>query len=189
MSKGKIILRRTLKVLVYLLLSLAVIIISFWIFINSDYGKNYIRKQAQQYLQKKINTKVTIGKLNYDLPNEIELGNIYIEDKNKDTLLFAGSIDVKIKMLDLLDGQVNVSKILLSDNYADVYSSKDNVEFNYQFIIDAFADKENNSNSTNTNDSSSLAINIKHIQLKNIRANYKDVFGGTEMMASIGLPF
>jgi autotransporter translocation and assembly factor TamB len=144
MSKGKIIFKRTIKVLIYLLLTLAVILLSLWFFINSNYGKHFIKNQAQHYLQQKLKTNVSIGKLNYDLPNGIELGNIYIEDQNKDTLLFAGKINVSIKMLDLLYGEVNIKKIYLSGVYANFYSSKEKPEFNYQFIIDAFAGNDSN---------------------------------------------
>ena len=185
MSKGKIIFKRSIKVLVYLLLSLAVILLSLWLFINSDYGKDFIKNQAQHYLQNKINTKVSIGKLNYDLPNGITLEQIYIEDKNKDTLLYAGKIDVKIKMMDLLDGEVNMSKLSVSDVYANLYSSKGNADFNYQFIIDAFASNDNPGTTTNLKDTSTLKFNIKNVALNKIRINYKDIYGGTELVSAI----
>jgi autotransporter translocation and assembly factor TamB len=185
MSKGKIIFKRTIKVLIYLLLTLAVILLSLWFFINSNYGKHFIKNQAQHYLQQKLKTKIYIGQLNYDIPNEFELGNIYIEDKNKDTLLFAEKIKVSIKMLDLLDGQVKIDKILLSDFYANLYSSKEKPEFNYQFIIDAFADNNNSKISTKTNNTTSLEIAIKNAELNKIRISYKDVYGGTDLAAAV----
>ena len=185
MSKGKIIFKRFIKVLVYLLLSLAVILLSIWLFIKSDCGKGYIKNQAQHYLQQKLKTKVTIGQLNYDLPNSIELGNIYIEDLHKDTLLFAGKINLSIKMLDLLDGNINVKKISLSDIYANLYSSKEKPEFNYQFIIDAFAGDDKSKVSANTTDNSSMSFAIKNAELNKIRINYKDVYAGTELYAAI----
>ena len=150
MSNGKLILKRTAKILLFILLALGGIIISLWIYLNTDNGKNFFKNQAQLYLQQKLNTKVTIGKLDYDLPNGIELKQLYIEDKNKDTLLYAGKIDVKVKMMNLLNGEVNISKISLSDIYANLYSTKQHADFNYQFIIDAFASNDN-SISANTN--------------------------------------
>jgi hypothetical protein len=185
MSKGKIIFKRSIKVLIYLLLSLAVILLSLWLFINSDYGKSFIRNQAQQYLQNKINSKVSIGKLDYDLPNGITLEQIYIEDKNKDTLLYASKIDVKIKMMDLLDGEVNMSKFSVSDVYANLYSSKQSADFNYQFIIDAFASNDKPGTTKNIQDTSSLKLNIKNVALNKIRINYKDVYGGTQLIAAV----
>ena len=185
MSNGKIIFKRTFKVLVYLMLSLAVIVLSLWFFINSNYGKHFIKNQAEHYLQEKLKTKISIGQLNYDLPNGIELGNIYIEDRNKDTLLFAGKINVSINMFDLLDGKVNIKKISLSDIYANLYSTKEKPEFNYQFIIDAFAGDDKSKESTNINDTSSLSMVIKNAELNNIRINYKDVYDGTELAAAV----
>ena len=184
MSNGKLILKRTAKILLFILLALGGIIISLWIYLNTDNGKNFFKNQAQLYLQQKLNTKVTIGKLDYDLPNGIELKQLYIEDKNKDTLLYAGKIDVKVKMMNLLNGEVNISKISLSDIYANLYSTKQHADFNYQFIIDAFTSNDN-SKSTNTNESSPLKIAIKNADLNKIRINYKDVYGGTELIAAV----
>lgn len=185
MNNGKIIFKRTIKVLVYLLLTLAVLLLSLWIFINSEYGKVFIKNQAQQYLQKKLNTKVTIGKLDYTLPYGIELEQIYIEDKTKDTLIYAGKIDVKINMMRLLDGEVNISKIYLSEIFANLYSTKEKDEFNYQFIIDAFSADNNSKTSTKTIDTSSIKIAIKNVELNKIRINYKDVYGGNELEAAV----
>ena len=184
MSNGKLILKRTAKILLFILLALGGIIISLWIYLNTDNGKNFFKNQAQLYLQQKLNTKVTIGKLDYDLPNGIELKQLYIEDKNKDTLLYAGKIDVKVKMMNLLNGEVNISKISLSDIYANLYSTKQHADFNYQFIIDAFTSNDN-SKSTNTNESSPLKIAIKNADLNKIKINYKDVYGGTELIAAV----
>lgn len=47
-----------------------------------------IKNQVQSYLQDKLKTKVIIGSVDYRLPEWIEINNVYIEDKQKDTLIF-----------------------------------------------------------------------------------------------------
>ncbi|MEI8052611.1 MAG: translocation/assembly module TamB domain-containing protein [Bacteroidota bacterium] len=182
MIKAKTIFKRTFQVLLYIFLVFTGLFITLWVYINTETGKDFIRLQAQNYLQNKIHTKVIIGKLNYDIGDWIEIKNIYIQDQKKDTLLFAGTINVKIKMYDLLKSEVNIKNIFLDDVYANAYSSNKNADFNYQFIMDAFSSGDSEHN---TSGKSNLKINVGDIQLNKIRLSYKDVYNKNEMVAAI----
>ena len=76
-------LRRTGKVLLWVIGSLLSLIVVVIILIQTQWGQNIARKEIQKYLTNKLDTKVEIGKLRIRFPSGVELGNIYIETKRR----------------------------------------------------------------------------------------------------------
>ena len=80
---NKRIIKKTGKILLYILVCVIVLLCLFFIFINMPAGKRLVKNKVQSYLQGKLKTKVSIGSINYSLPNSIEINNIYVEDQKK----------------------------------------------------------------------------------------------------------
>jgi len=66
-------LKKTGKILLYILSGVLVLIIALFIFINTNYGKRIIKNQVQSYLEKKLKTKVVIGSIDFSLPKWVSL--------------------------------------------------------------------------------------------------------------------
>jgi len=135
----KRIIKKTGKILLYLILSVLVLVCLLAIFINTPTGKRIIKNKLQSYLQDKLKTRVVIGSINYSLPNSIEINNIYVEDQKKDTLLYGERISIEIKMLQLIWGNTDIKKVALKNIFLNVNRGEKDSVFNYQFIINAFA--------------------------------------------------
>lgn len=178
----KRIVKKTGKIIAYLILSVLVLVCVVVIFINTPYGKRFIKNKAQSYLQDKLKTKVVIGSLNYSLPISIELKNIYIEDQRKDTLLYGESIAVSVKMLQLIWGNTSIQKIELKNIAVNVNRGEKDSVFNYQFIIDAFSSPQK---TTTVKDTTPLKINLDRLLLQNIALKFQDKNGGTDFSAGI----
>ena len=76
------------KTILFIILFLLVILL----LIQTGPVQNILRVKAVAYLQKKLKTKVEVGKVYISLPENIILKNIYIEDRQKDTLLSGGKM-------------------------------------------------------------------------------------------------
>jgi hypothetical protein len=63
-----------------------------------------LRKKAVAWLENKLQTKVEIGRIYIGLPRKITLENVYLEDRQKDTLLSGGSLKANISPV-----QTNIS--------------------------------------------------------------------------------
>jgi translocation and assembly module TamB len=163
-----------ITVFVFVLLVIALLIV-----IQTPPAQNFIVKKATAFLEKKLNTKVAIGHLYVGFPKNIIIENIYLEDRNKDTLLYAGSLKVDISMMKLLHKEIEVNDIKLNKVTAKVTRILPDTAFNFQFIVDAFASKEKTP--APKADTSSLNINIKYVQLDKIKLLYKDVVTGNDM--------
>lgn len=90
----------------------------------------------------KFGTKVELESIRIRLFNTVELGGIYVEDKQQDTLFYAGKIAVRVHALDLLKNRVTVHRAAIEDFTANVHRDSPDDPFNFQFIIDAFAKKK-----------------------------------------------
>ncbi|MBU3713668.1 MAG: hypothetical protein FGM46_01825 [Ferruginibacter sp.] len=182
MISAKNIIKKSFKVLLYLLIVLVVLMVAFWIYINTPAGKRMVRNQVQSYLEKQLHTKVKISSIDYSIPNWIKLKGVFIEDLRKDTLFYGGEVYVKLNMLKLLNSEVDVKKINLNDIYANISRPRSDTSFNFQFIIDAFSGKEDKKNNE---PSRATKLDLKSVSLSNIRLRLDDQYDGTSMYAQL----
>jgi translocation and assembly module TamB len=141
--------------------------------------QNFIRGKATSWLSGKLKTKVEIGKIYIGFPKNIVLEDVYVEDRQKDTLLYGGKLKADIAMLELLHSEVEVSRIQISDLTAKVSRVLPDTIYNFQFIIDAFASKD--TVKSDPTDTSGMKISVKGIELDRIRLLYKDDLTGYDV--------
>ncbi len=175
----KSIYRRAGRLFLWILLSICILLVLVIVLVQTPYVQNIVRKKAQSYLAAKLKTKVVIGKLYIGFPQTVELGNIYIEDLHKDTLLSGKSLKVNIDMWKLLHSDIAVNKIELTGITAKIKRQLPDTSFNFQFIADAFAGKE--TSQPEKKDTAAMKISLDDLLLNNIRLVYNDVVTGSDM--------
>ncbi len=136
--------------------------------------QNFLRKKAVAYLEKKLQTRVEVGRIYVGLPRKVIIEDVYVEDRQKDTLLTAGSLKMNIDVLKLIfKGKLDISKTELKNSTAKIKRQLPDTVFNFQFIVDAFAPK--NDTATNTPDTANSSFALGTIQLDKVRVVYNDV--------------
>ncbi len=164
------------KTILFVILFLLVILL----LIQTAPVQNILRIKAVAYLQKKLKTKVEVGRVYVGLPKNIILENVYIEDRQKDTLLSGGKIEANLDLVKLIfQNQLEVRSIALDNITAKIKRHLPDTAFNFQFIVDAFTTKD----TTVGTDTSSYFISIPSIELNKIRIIYKDTISGTDAEA------
>src|ERR1700733_4293512 len=91
--------RRLLRIFGRTLLTIFVILLILFFLIQTPFVQNIVRGKAENYLSRKLKTKVRIGGLDIELFRSVTLRNVYIEDRQRDTLVSAGLIDVHVRLL------------------------------------------------------------------------------------------
>jgi translocation and assembly module TamB len=168
-----------------ILITLAVILLlitAFVLFLHTAKGKAFVAGQIQSYLRKKLQTEVSIGKLNYRLPDWIELRNVVLKDKNNKTLLSGKEMRVDIDMLKLISSDVEIDKIFLSGININIYRDHLDSNFSYQFLIDAFTSKKTDTVSSKE----PMQISLSRLDLDTINLRYNDAKEGRYYSATIG---
>src|SRR6187402_2049774 len=164
------------KTILFIILFLLVILL----LIQTGPVQNILRVKAVAYLQKKLKTKVEVGKVYVGLPKNIILENVYIEDRQKDTLLSGGKIEANLDLFRLIfKNQMDIKSISLDNITAKIKRQFPDTVFNFQFVVDAFTTKD----TTIIADTSSYFISIPSVELNKIRIIYKDTISGTDAEA------
>ncbi len=172
---GRIVLKTILFVLLFLVLIAGLIL--------TPPVQNFIRGKAVAYLEKKLQTKVAVGKIYIGFPKNVVIENVYIEDQAKDTLLAGGSIKVDIGLLKLISGGgIDIDMVKLDDITAKVKRNLPDTVFNFQFIIDAFASPDA---TPEEKDTTSTPFTLRSVELNHIRVVYNDVITGNDVEAAL----
>jgi hypothetical protein len=145
--------------------------------------QDYIRRQGEQYLQKKLQTQVRIGYLRMRGWQYLELRNIYVADKASKALLFSGTLKVRYNLLAFLNNELRINGLEWDSVLVNVYRNQGDSTFNYQFIQDAFVTKDDNVPDTlSAETGTTLQFHIKDLNLKKLRFRFAD---GQEGMTAI----
>jgi translocation and assembly module TamB len=163
-----------LKTLLWLVISLLLIVL----LIQTPPVQNFARKKVQAFLQKKLDTKVEIGKIYIRLPSSVLIERVYLEDKSKDTLLYGGRIKANIELFALLSNEIKINELQLENITAHIDRNLPDTQFNFQFIIDSFAVQNKQ---TATTKSTAMKMDIKRVLLRDIRFKLYDTLSGNDM--------
>ena len=120
---------------------------------------------ATEELSRGLNTTVSIGSVQYQFPMRITLNDIYIEDQQRDTLLYVKQLYTRFSPLALSEKQLRFPSIDLDCVRADVHQLP-NGEYNYMFLVRAFASQDTTQTPLN------IDIQLRHIHLQDVKAKY-----------------
>jgi hypothetical protein len=172
-----VILRKLLKIVAWLVGGIIILLVLVLILIQVPAVQQFGKKKIVAFLEKKLQTKVVIGRLDINFPRRIVLEHIYFEDQRKDTLLYGDTIRVDIALLKLLKNEVELNHLELNGIRANIYRLRPDTVFNYDYIIKAFAGEEKKPATTDT---TSMKFRIGDIVLKNIGGRFHDDVTGND---------
>jgi len=140
--------------------------------------QDFIRRQGEQYLQKKLHTTVRIGYLRVRGWQYLELRNVYVADTSKQALFYSGNLKVRYNLLAFLNNELRINGLEWDSVTANVYRNTGDTAFNYQFIVDAFVTKDTIPDTVSAKTGTTLQFLIKDVNLKHVYLRYIDAPGG-----------
>ncbi|MEN2400804.1 translocation/assembly module TamB domain-containing protein [Flavobacterium sp. MC2016-06] len=163
-------LKKTLRVLLWCVVSVVALLLLLTILIQIPSIQNYAKDKAITYLHKKIKTKVSLDRIAINFPKEVVLEGFYFEDQKKDTLLSGEKLELDVDLFKLISSELEINSIALKNTTANISRNKDGV-FNFDYIIKAFESKEEKPADP---DAKPFKISVVKIDLDNIKFNFKD---------------
>ncbi|MBS1744356.1 MAG: translocation/assembly module TamB domain-containing protein [Bacteroidetes bacterium] len=140
--------------------------------------QTWLVKQVASSFSQKLHTRVTIKSVDFSFFDKLDVQGIMIEDKSKDTLLYAGAARVRITDWFFFKDHITLHYVGLND--AVVNMNRSDSVWNYQFLLDYFS-----SPSSGKKTSGGIEFDFKEADCKNIRFNRKDGWIGQNMIASM----
>ena len=135
--------------------------------------QNYVASKTTSWLSNKLQTTVTIKEVSIDILDHIVITGLYIEDNNKDTLLYAGKLEVNIGSINPFTPSVRLKNIGLSDTYINVYRTLPDSAYNYNFILDAFSGSNSDTTAASSSSGGGNSFDIRLNRLKIDRTTFK----------------
>ncbi len=169
--------KKALKIFGIILLSLVTLLGIVAFLLNTYSFQNFLTKQVTQYLSKKLQTRVEIRNVRLDLFYKVNISGIYIEDRAKDTLLYAGLI--KLDAGNVFSDYRVIRNITLEDAFVNINRKATGKAWNYDFIVDAFAG--NSQPKKKKNSGGSFALDLKQAHFKNVHVRQLDRWVGSDM--------
>ncbi|WP_143309950.1 translocation/assembly module TamB domain-containing protein [Chitinophaga vietnamensis] len=157
------------------------LIILIGILVNIPAVQNYLVHVATARLSEQLNTRVEIQHVNLRLFNSMDLEGALIEDQHKDTLLYAGRLRLRITDWFFFQDKPVIKFIGLDDAQLNLIRHRNDSVWNYAFISDAFAPAHPDTSHT---PSKGISLDLKKIDLHNIKINQVDAWVGEDMRAT-----
>lgn len=171
---------KALKILGWILLSIVLLLIGIMIYLQTPSGKRTVTKLTVNFLEKKFQTKVVIGSVDYKIPTMVGLQKVMFLDQGADTMLSMNYLEVDIRMLSLLKNKLEIDRLELDGLYARMRRNANDTFFNYEYIIEAFASANVDTLSKEEDTSaSSMLYDIDKVLLRDITFIFDDQAGGT----------
>ena len=125
-----------------------------------------------------MKTHISIHHVRFHFFDKMDLQGVFIEDQNKDTLMYAGTVKVLITDWFFFKDKAELKYIGLSDAIVN-FNRKDST-WNYNFLGKYFA-----SSDTSTKKSSGIQFDLKKVELDNVSFVQKDAWTGNDMVVKV----
>jgi hypothetical protein len=170
---------KVLKISGWVLLVTLSLLVAAILLIRLPVVQNRITRKAIGFLEGRIGTKVGLDNIYISFPKKISLSGVYLEDQRKDTLLYIGSVSIDVDLWALTRHRVQVHSIALDNAVTRIL--RDTSDFNYAYIIQAFA-------SPGGSDTTAAAwdFSLGTVELSSISAVYRDDVEGSNVEALVG---
>ena len=161
-------LKKSVKILLWTLSAIVALFLFLVLLIQIPAIQNLVKEKVVTYVEGKIQTKVSIDKIEIGLPKKLILKGFYVEDQKKDTLFAGEKLAVNISLFKLLNNKVEINSVQLKGVVANI-NKDENAVFNFDYIIKAFSLP----NKINDN-SAPLQFSVDKINLDRIKLKYFD---------------
>jgi hypothetical protein len=161
------------------ILSLLLLLAFTWGLIQLPSVQNFLVKKVTAVLSDNLKTKVSIRHVDFSLFNKMLIEGVLVEDRKKDTLLYAGTAKVNITDWFFVKDKATLQYLGLSNTVVNLKRT-DSV-WNYQFLADYFSSPK----PPNAKPQKGIEIDFKLVELDNIRFNQIDKWIGHDMTLAL----
>lgn len=112
------------------------------VLLNIPAVQSFVGTQIADIIANKLNTKVSVGRVDLGLLNRFIIDDLKINDQANKPLLKATRLSVKISFTELAKGNISINSAQIFGLDANIYRPTANADTNLQFVIDSLASKD-----------------------------------------------
>ncbi|MDQ3190762.1 MAG: translocation/assembly module TamB domain-containing protein [Bacteroidota bacterium] len=172
------------KIVAWIIVSLFSLFVLVFILLQIPQVQKKLGSTASSYLSRTLETKVEISRIRLDLPKKIQIKEVFVQDQLNDTLWYSQEFKVDIDLFALFNNKVQINSLYLENVTAHIYRTLPDSTFNFDFIINAFANGDTLEKPKQ--DESQWDFAIYNIELKKINFTMDDQVLASNTNVSIG---
>ena len=140
MNKIRAIFKQLLKLTLWVALCVVLLFVLIALLIQLPAVQTKLTGYAISFVSSKTHTRVALQKISISFPKSLILQGLYLEDLQKDTLLFAGEVKVNLAFRDLLRNRIHLNSVALEEVNLKMNRTESDSLFNFNFLLTAFGD-------------------------------------------------
>ncbi len=149
--------------------------------------QRYISQKAISSISEKTHTLVEVGSVNISFPNSIVLHNIFVESRQRDTLLFIQTLVADVNLLGLFSHDIKLNGVRIDSLTAHITRTLPDSGFNFDFILNALSpDSTTADMNPDTSASTAWKFRFGEVRLNGIHGTYDDEVSGLKMRIQLG---
>lgn len=151
--------------------------------------QTYITGRIADSFAERTGSQMSIGRVRIGLPSTVAIDQVYVEDNQGDSLLYAGRIRIDVNIPGLLRNRIRVNSIQLDQVYANVIRLEPDTVFNYQFLLDSLAGNATDEPppaASGPQNGNGMDIRLNQIDFNDIRIRFADHLGGIDVSVALG---
>jgi hypothetical protein len=113
------VIKKSVKIFLVVVVVMLFIPTTIWIAIQNSKVQTWLVGKTTDILEQKLNTTVHIGKFDFRPFNRVVLRDVYVEDLNQDTLVFAKSISASLMGFNRAKNAINLYRVTLDNAYVN----------------------------------------------------------------------
>ncbi len=171
--------KRFLKIFSRTILFILALLLVVVMALQTGFVQNWLVGIASKKLSKDLGTEVRIQNVSIGFFNKLNLEGTLVRDLQKDTLLYAGALRVRITDWFFLKDKIDLKYIGLED--ATIHLKRKDSTWNYAFLVNYFSSPKSTKKKENN-----IVLDLKKVDLKNVHFVQQDEWRGENIKAHIG---
>ncbi len=185
--KTKSYVRLAIKAVSWVLGGILVLIILTMVALQFPGVQRIIAQKLFSSISQKTNTRVEIGSVTIALTHSVVLRNIFIESRQRDTLLSIQTLAADVNLFSLFSSHVNVRNVRIDSLTAHITRSLPDSSYNFEFIIDALSSPSTTPDAhPDTSAGPGWHITLGGVSLNGVHATYDDEVSGLHAHLQLG---
>lgn len=149
-----------------ILVVVGIVLVLSFVVLSSPPVQNWIAGLVTEKLKENLGNSVEVENIQFVPFSKLKLEGVYVEDLNKDTLLYVPTLSAKFKLFDLLKNKITVNRLEIISPLVNVVVDADSVP-NYAFLLEKLR--------TDEPKQFNMDVQVDEAMLINARIRYNDV--------------
>ncbi|MEX2117345.1 MAG: translocation/assembly module TamB domain-containing protein [Bacteroidota bacterium] len=177
--------RRVLKTLLWILGSILGVILLAMVVLQFRGVQRYITQKVLSPITEKTRTRIEVGSINIGFTNSVVLHNIFVESRQRDTLLSIQTLSADVNLFALFSNRIKLNNVRVDSLTAHITRTLPDGTYNFDFILNALSSDSTADASPDTA-AAGWTFVLGGLSLNGINVSYDDDVGGLNLRLELG---